>query len=402
MADAPTKTLIFEAGCGDCGRRRVDLPAPLPAIDDDFDWLVRDYDSFRLFMMEELAYRFPERRRWTPADVEVLIVEALAAALDRLSHTLDLVQNEHFLATARRPGSVRRLLALIGYDAPARQAEEIAAELPSLPTGSGPETPEAALERYWRLFPQAMETARAEGPRLIAEQKRMVTLADHAERLAGHPLCDRAAARLVWTGAWSTILVSLLLDAARKLDDPLTGPRAGPLAVDDTLWDQVQAYHAAAGLPLPPLSPALTTRQVLAIVVERFRLIGSEVFLEDARPVPITFWLSVRAKEGYFRSELIDSITEVLSSDAGGLFETGRLGFGEDVFASNIVEAVMAVDGVETVCLNRFKRMGEGAADQADSGVIAIADDEIAICQNIPGRPELGFFQITVNGGETG
>jgi hypothetical protein len=247
-----------------------------------------------------------------------------------------------------------------------------------------------------------METARAEGPRLIGEQKRMVTLVDHAERLAGHPLCNRAVAHLVWTGAWNSILVSTLLDSARKLDDPLTGPGAGPLAVDDTLWDRVEAYHAANGLPLPALTQALTARTVLSILVERFRLIGSEVFLEEARQVPITFWLSVRAKDGYFRSELTDSLTEVLSSDTGGLFETGRLGFGEDVFASNIIEAAMAVDGVQTVCLNLFKRMGQDFADQADSGVIAIAEDEIAICQNIPGQPKLGVFRITVNGGETG
>ena len=28
----------------------------MPQIEDDFDWMVRDYDSFRLFMMEELAH----------------------------------------------------------------------------------------------------------------------------------------------------------------------------------------------------------------------------------------------------------------------------------------------------------------------------------------------------------
>ena len=93
------------------------LPLPLPGVADDFDWRARDYDSFRLFMMQELAYRFPERRRWTPADMEVVIVELLAAALDRASHALDAVQAERYLETARRPQSVRRLLKLIGYDA---------------------------------------------------------------------------------------------------------------------------------------------------------------------------------------------------------------------------------------------------------------------------------------------
>ena len=86
-------------------------------LGDDFDWLVRDYDSFRRFMLEELAARFPERTRWTPADMEVVLVEVLAAVLDQLSDMLDRVATESYLETARRPETVRRLLALIGFDA---------------------------------------------------------------------------------------------------------------------------------------------------------------------------------------------------------------------------------------------------------------------------------------------
>ena len=84
MADAPTPELLFEAGCQDCAVRRVELPRPIPPVGDDFDWLIRDYDSFRLFMLEELAGRFPERRRWTPADLEVILVEALSVILHPL------------------------------------------------------------------------------------------------------------------------------------------------------------------------------------------------------------------------------------------------------------------------------------------------------------------------------
>ncbi|MEM1302966.1 MAG: hypothetical protein AAGH17_10305, partial [Pseudomonadota bacterium] len=73
MADLPAPELRFESGCPDCGSRAAVLPLPLPRIDDDFDWKARDYDSFRLFMMQELASRFPERRRWTSADMEVVI-----------------------------------------------------------------------------------------------------------------------------------------------------------------------------------------------------------------------------------------------------------------------------------------------------------------------------------------
>ena len=62
MADSPVVKLAFAESCGDCGYREVTLPEKLPALGDDFDWLLRDYDGFRLFMMEQLAARFPERR----------------------------------------------------------------------------------------------------------------------------------------------------------------------------------------------------------------------------------------------------------------------------------------------------------------------------------------------------
>ena len=68
MALNPTVRLEYAGGCPDCGRRHVELPPVLPTIGDDFDWDLRDYDGFRLFMLEALAARFPERHRWTPAD----------------------------------------------------------------------------------------------------------------------------------------------------------------------------------------------------------------------------------------------------------------------------------------------------------------------------------------------
>ena len=75
MADTPEGKIQFKGSCPDCGQRKVDLPGPLPDIGDDFDWLVRDYDGFRFFMLEELAARFPQRNRWTPADVETTLIE---------------------------------------------------------------------------------------------------------------------------------------------------------------------------------------------------------------------------------------------------------------------------------------------------------------------------------------
>ncbi len=403
MAELGDPTLEFSGGCPDCGERLANLPLPIPGVDDDFDWRTRDYDSFRLFLMQELAHRFPDRRRWTPADMEVVIVELLAAALDRTSHALDAIQAERYLETARRPQSVRRLLKLIGFDAVERTDPAVLDDLPPAPDNQE-ESPEEQLERYWRLDPAAMETARAMGPRLTGEQRRMVTLEDHETLLVEHPLVARARARLVWTGAWTTMLVSTLLEDDRDLDESLhqgapLGPAGPPSELPTSLWRQIVDYHRQERLALPVINQALTPRRLLRVLVERYRMVGSEVFLESARSAPITFTLSIRVRRGYFRSELRQALDQAFSSDQDGFFEPGRLGFGDDVFASDLIEQAMTVEGVEVACLNRFRRVGP-YPDRTAAGVIEIADDQFALCLNDRAAPENGNYRLIVHGGE--
>ena len=397
MAELPDPTLVFDTGCPDCGERRAVLPPPLPGVIDDFDWKSRDYDSIRLFMMQELAHRFPDRRRWTPADVEVVIVELVSAAFDRSSHAIDAVQAERFLATARRPQSIRRILKFIGYDAAELARDDDLDGLPPAPDGIT-ETREEKLERLWRLQPALMEHARQEGPRLIAEQKRMVTLPDHEELIEAHPVVARAQARLLWSGAWNTILVSVLTEGELELDTPL----ASGTSEETVLWQQIGEFHHQQNLHLPEPSEQPTPRQLLRILIERRRMIGSEVFLEKAQPAPITFTLSIRAETGYFRSEMRQALEDIFSADEGGFFEIGRLDFGEDIYASDIIEAAMAVDGVAVACLNRFKRVGSGWQDRINDGFIPIDDDQYVLCRNERGNPAEGYFRLIVNGGEAG
>lgn len=397
MANLANPELIFDGGCPDCGERVAELPLPIPGVEDDFDWSARDYDSFRLFMAQELASRFPARNRWTPADMEVVIIELLAAALDRASHAIDRVQGERFLDSARRPESVRRLLKLIGYDAKERIDEDI---LKARPEATGDER----VEGYWREVPGAMEAARAAGPRLIAEQHRMVTLDDHADTLEEHPLVALARARLVWTGAWQTILVSALLEDDLPLDRALhTGSGANPQFPDGLrreLWDEIVRFHKDRRLPLAPVNDQLTGRRILRTMIEDYRMIGTEVFLEEAKGAAITLTLSIRAKPGFFRSEMKQALAQVFSPDQGGFFEPGRLAFGEALFASDVIEAAMAIEGVSVACLNLFRRVGKGYEDQSADGVIKVDEDEFILCKNDRAAPEKGSLRIVVNGGE--
>jgi hypothetical protein len=379
VVDTPVPRLDFGGGtCPDCAVREVTLPGPLPTIGDDVDWQLRDYDGFRLFMLGELIGRFPERTRWTPADLEVVLVEALAAVLDQLSDTLDRVAAEAYLETARQPRSVRRLLAMIGYD-PARLAGPAAEK----------------LEQSWAADPRAMEAARAAGPGSVHTQRRMVTVDDYAARLAEHPLVLRASASSPWTGSWTTVTIAVVLDGNRALDAALTPDETDPVRA------ATDRFHQAQDLPPVPWSDRPTTRIVLHPYLEAFRMIGQDTALVDAIPVAITIALAVRVAANYFSSEVRRAVAEALGTGPSGFFRPGRLRFGEDLNASDVIETVMRLPGVDNVCLNRFKRVGVRHPDQVASGRIVLDGLEIAVCDNAR-DPRRGTIRLVLHGGRPG
>lgn len=410
MADTPAQTLRFDlVGCLDCGRRIADLPEPLPEIGDDFDWRARDYDALRVFMLEELIARFPERLRWTPADLEVVIIEVLAALADHMSDMADRAAQEGTLETARRPNSVRRLLRFIDYDA-ARVA--VAAGL--IPFGPSAETDadrDTRLEQFWFDNPFAMDQARREGPQHIFEQERMVTLADCSARVDDHPLVVRANVSSSWTGSWDTLSLAIILpDTAWRLDESFTTidpPLGDRDAIDAAnrriakLKADIQSFHAVHGLAVPDLirEPLPTFRSILSGFIEAYRMVGQPVVLLDATPVGIAIVVSLIIRPAFYQSEIRSAAEAALGKGPEGFFAAGRLRFGEDVFASDVLARLMNIEGVENVCLIRFKRVGNEYRDQSELGRIQLNGLEIAVCDNDHGKPGRGYFSIILHGG---
>ncbi|MFC7335831.1 hypothetical protein ACFQY0_01475 [Haloferula chungangensis] len=397
MAETPQIQLTFQDGCPDCASREVRLPPILPQPGDDFDWLLRDYDGFRMFMMEELAARFPERRRWTAADMEVVIVETLSVVLDQLSDQMDRVASEAFLETARRPQSVRRLLKLIGYDAVRHEPglEQFKADFPS--TDSDAER----LERYWQKYPHRMELAREAGPRSIRTQHRMVTENDYAERLEDHPLVSRAVAWSEWRGSWMVMTV-----ATRHVSDLSLEDRWNDLTLADGrkehLENDLTRFSTERGLPVTDLTENPSLRTMLRPYIDAYRMAGKEVCLTDAEAVGIRIDLTIQVSPNYYQSEVRSSVFQALGNGLGGFFEPGRLNFGEDLHASDLFEVVNALEGVTAACLNTFKRVGQRFPNQADNGVIRLDGLEYAICDSNNQRPERGYLTLKMKGGQQG
>ena len=395
MADEPQVKLSYTEGCGDCGNRSVELPAPLPEIGDDFDWDLRDYDGYRLFMLEELAARFPERRNWTPADMEVVLVEALAVVLDQLSDMQDRIQAEAFLESARRPDTVRRLLEMIGYK--------------PLLHASGDVSSAEDLERLWRYYPHLMEEAKRKGPESIHRQHRMVTEQDYRDQLMPHPLVLDADAYADWSGSWYTHHVVVRLINNLSLDEALTQDKIAGDTEDAAdaytrfvaeLSDYYRDQEIAPG-EMPAIEGA-SSRTLLQNVIKRQRMVGQEVLLKSATLVGVVLSISVRIAGDHYRSEIRDAVRSALVDQTDGFFAPGRLQFGEDVVASDIIEVLMALDGVESVCINRMKRIGSIYTDQSGSGRIVLQGHEVAVLEDKAVIPERGSLRIVLHGGKPG
>jgi hypothetical protein len=62
----------------------------------------------------------------------------------------------------------------------------------------------------------------------------------------------------------------------------------------------------------------------------------------------------------------------------------------------------MSIDGIESICINRLKRIGSIYADQSGSGRIVLKGREVAILENNNQNPELGSLSIKLHGGNAG
>ncbi|MDJ0836717.1 MAG: hypothetical protein QNK37_09375, partial [Acidobacteriota bacterium] len=166
--------------------------------------------------------------------------------------------------------------------------------------------------------------------------------------------------------------------------------------------DAVDIFHLTQDLPQPQWTVNPTIRTVLRPYLDARRMIGQQVLLQDAVPVGISLSISVRVAPNFFQSEVRRAVEQALGQGPEGFFRPGRLAFGEDIHASDLFQALMGLDGVVNVCLNRFKKVGNQFADQAAAGVIVLDGLEIAVCDNDPAEPERGYYRLFFHGGRKG
>jgi hypothetical protein len=216
--------------------------------------------------------------------------------------------------------------------------------------------------------PESMEEVRQYAPRAFRTQERAVTAADYAEVTSRHPEVQRAAATFRWTGSWTTVFITV---------DRMGG--------------------------LPVLDDPRFLRKVRAHI-ERYRLAGYDLEINDPVYVPLDLALEVCVAPGHFRSDVKRSVLEALGRrelvrGGRGFFHPDNFSFGDPVWLSQLYGAAMGVEGVSSVEIQRFQRWGEDPRGEIDAGVLETASLEIVRLENDPSRPGNGRLELDMVGG---
>ena len=201
--------------------------------------------------------------------------------------------------------------------------------------------------------PESADHARLVAPFAFKQQQRCVTEDDYSQQAAALPGVRQARGTLRWTGSWYTAFVSV---------DPGPGP------------------GVVSGLSQLPM-------------------LGTDLAADGAVIVGLRIALAVSVDAGHFRGDVYAALMARFTGP-DGLLSTVGASFGQTVYASPLIAAAQAVDGVAAVVLGTFSRMDAPWVDGTVTGFISLGRLEIARCDNDPDRLDHGLFTITLDGGK--
>ena len=216
--------------------------------------------------------------------------------------------------------------------------------------------------------PESVEAVRQFAPQAFRTQERAVTAADYAEVTERHPGVQKAAASFRWTGSWMTVFV--IVDRVGGL----------PVRSDGRFLREIRAH------------------------IDRYRLAGYDVEIQDPVYVPLDLALAVCVAPGHIRADVHRQLLVALGrferpDSSRGFFHPDRFTFGQPVYLSQIYRAAMAVEGVASVEVQRFQRWGDTAHGEIAAGVLRTAPLEIVRLDNDPSRPSNGRIEFDLTGG---
>lgn len=205
-----------------------------------------------------------------------------------------------------------------------------------------------------------LRDVRRDAPQAYAAQpRRAVLVSDLPPFLTAVPGVASGAAHRDWSGSWPVGVVAV--ETRTDTDDP--------------------EVTAAAQRML-----------------DAVRMAGTEVVTVPATPVGIlvalTVCLAPAADAGTARRLILAALRP---GSPGAVFDPASRTLGSSVYLSSVVAAVAAVPGVDAVRVTEARRLSDPPGGV--TSVLAMAADEIAVCDDDPAAPARGRIELTIEGG---
>jgi predicted phage baseplate assembly protein len=216
------------------------------------------------------------------------------------------------------------------------------------------------------VAPESLKAAKLAAPRAFRSKlERAITADDYAQLAEDDPALQRAHARLVWTGSWYEADVAI-----------------DPLGTEEANAELLRRIDRR---------------------LECFRRAGQDLAVLAARYVPLAITLHICVKPDYLTGPVAAAVLDALGSDLRedgkpAFFHPDRLSFGTDVYASDLISAAQAVEGVQNVEVVELRRLDRPAVDGVPD-VLDLAASEIAQLDNDPSFPEHGVLKLQIGGG---
>ena len=188
--------------------------------------------------------------------------------------------------------------------------------------------------------PESLELVRAFAPEAFKVQERAVTEEDYARVAERHPEVQRAAATVRPTGSWFTVFLTI-------------DRRGGRVVSEDGEFVRSMLQY-----------------------MDRFRMTGHDLEITGPRFVPLDIEITVCVEPEHFRGEIQLQLerqlgSRLLADGRPGFFHPDRWSFGQSVYLSQIYAAIMAVPGVASAEVRRFRRWGRQGERRAQDRCLA-------------------------------
>ena len=213
--------------------------------------------------------------------------------------------------------------------------------------------------------PEDMQHIRQFAPFAYSQQQRCVTEADYGAMAAQVGGVTAARGTLRWTGSWYTAFASI--EPAAALTAQL---------VDDTTAE-----------------------------LDMLRMMGTGIAVEGAVIVGLQIELEICVDQAHFQGDVFQALMMVFitgnqANGTLGLLNPASFTFGQTVYASPLVAAAQAVQGVRSATLTVFTRMDAPWVDGVAQGFLTMGRLDIPRCDNDPDHLDHGTFTLHLDGGK--